>query len=993
MDSIIEGNQHLQDIETLVQQGEYTAALLAMKEDVESTSNKILYSFYKNTCMALDDANSTDKGILKGLAHQALGVVYSETLKHREKAKALPFYITAKDSLLEVGLRQKGITSNDENLADALNKIYKILCLYKTAKESLVEVGVPPKEHTADNENVVDALMNLYETIAWCYSVKYDFEKQYVHLKVAWVVVYERGLKDKAASLLVQLGRSCLNQREFRKASDYISQAEDMAEELDRKDIVAACLLLKQDVRLSKRDGYSDEEELEKALQIAQGLGDKLLLANTHVCISNDRCQFGSYQDSFDHATLALKIAESLDENDNDSQEILSLCLTCMSKTCILVGNNERALRFLEQNRGVLQNLGDRIRLSDVEMEISYLTLAKASSESEIDSLFQLTVKCFKRAIDIADKIKDKDRLCQTKYKYAALLERYGSTTGAISHFKWTIELARDVENLSIECLCHQHLAKIFIKQRTFVEAEKHASASLQLAIELTSIELQQMCYTLQGYLYKAQGLLQKARTPYVHGISIASYVRERRLNDDDNKIEYFESVMECFTDLQEIYIQQQKYTEALSVAEQCRARSMLDIMYARRPKADVPKHIKRPKEIHWVVNTANVPVVVFALINDKLFAWVIRPQQDDVTFLDYAITCPDTDVKGLLSALSVLRSLSPPSPAGNQTIPSVNWRCMLTGAWSGHTRNSLDSALDSSSTHDATLTSKGNGLRKVFQRWYDVILVPVLKMLKKDGDRYSNIVIIPDLQLHLVPFPALLINDYCATVMPSLEILAHSLREDSSSSEENTQPRALVVGNPSVPEIDICGQKWTPCKLPGAEDEAILIAEMLGTEPLLRDRARLSVVKKELPRADVIHVACHGSWSETALVLSPDRSPGDGTLSSKDVYLTAEEVMGIKLRAKIVVLSACHSGSGEIRNEGVVGLSRAFLVAGAKAVVVALWQLPDQATKSFMTSFYQDLIARNTVSRALRNAMQTMQDRPRTEWASFTIVGRDVSL
>ncbi|XP_023931919.1 tetratricopeptide repeat protein 28-like [Lingula anatina] len=945
MDSIIEGNQHLQDIETLVQQGEYTAALLAMKEDVESTSNKILYNFYNKTCMTLDSSNPTDKVILKSLAYQALGVVYSETLKHREKAKALPFYITAKDSLGEGGERQ----------AKLLLK----------------------------NDNVTDALMNLFETIAWCYSVKYDFKNQHDYLKGALNIAEIRGLKEKAACLLMQLGRSCIDWKVFLRASDYIYKANALAEQLDRKDIVATCLLLMQDVRVSDPYNYADWEVLEKALQIAQGLGDKFLLAKTHIYMANHRRYVDSFQISFDHATQALKIAESLDENDYDSQEILSLCLTCMSKTYILIGNNERALRFLEQNRRVLQNLGDRVRLGDVKMEIAYFTLKEARSKSESDPLlFQQAVKCCEDAIDIADEIKDKDRLCKTKYTYALL-------QNASSHFKRTIKLAREAKNLLIECLCHQRIVRICTKHGRFLEAQRHASACREMAHDL-STELEQIYFTLQGSLYKEQGLLEKASGEYGKAIIVASHVRERKLNDDDNKIEYFESAIECFTGQQEIYIQQQKYTEALSVAEQCRARSMLDIMYARRPKTDITNHIRGPEAIHRVVNTANVPVVVFALINDKLFAWVIRPQQDDVTFLDYDVTCPDTKVTGLLSELSVLRSLSPPSPAGIQTIPSVNWRM---GGWKGRTRNNLDSVLDSSSTHDVTLMSKGNGLKKVFQRWYDGILVPVLNVLKKDGGRYSNIVIIPDLQLHLVPFPALLINDYCATVMPSLEILAHSLREDSSSSEENTQPRALVVGNPSGPEIDICGQKWTPCKLPGAEDEAILIAGMLGTEPLLRDRARLSVVKKELPRADVIHVACHGSWSETALVLSPDGSPEDGTLSSKDVYLTAEEVMEMKLRAKIVVLSACHSGSGEIKNEGVVGLSRAFLVAGAKAVVVALWQLPDQATKAFMTSFYQDLIARKTVSRALRNAMQTMQDRPRTEWASFTIVGRDVSL
>ena len=96
-------------------------------------------------------------------------------------------------------------------------------------------------------------------------------------------------------------------------------------------------------------------------------------------------------------------------------------------------------------------------------------------------------------------------------------------------------------------------------------------------------------------------------------------------------------------------------------------------------------------------------------------------------------------------------------------------------------------------------------------------------------------------------------------------------------------------------------------------------------------------------------------------------------------------------------MLSCCHSGRGEIKAEGVVGIARAFLCAGARSVLVSLWAIDDEATMLFMRSFYQHLADGTSTSVALHQAMKSLRESQQfgavKYWASFVLIGDDVRL
>jgi CHAT domain-containing protein len=97
-----------------------------------------------------------------------------------------------------------------------------------------------------------------------------------------------------------------------------------------------------------------------------------------------------------------------------------------------------------------------------------------------------------------------------------------------------------------------------------------------------------------------------------------------------------------------------------------------------------------------------------------------------------------------------------------------------------------------------------------------------------------------------------------------------------------------------------------------------------------------------------------------------------------------------MNLKAELVVLSACDTGRGRIRSEGVIGLSRSLISAGVPSVLVSLWAVDDAATTELMREFYQQWQQNPDKAQALRQAMLiTMKNHPDPLlWAAFTLIG-----
>ncbi len=202
-------------------------------------------------------------------------------------------------------------------------------------------------------------------------------------------------------------------------------------------------------------------------------------------------------------------------------------------------------------------------------------------------------------------------------------------------------------------------------------------------------------------------------------------------------------------------------------------------------------------------------------------------------------------------------------------------------------------------------------------------------------------------------------------------------------------------MGDPWVQEITYRGRKLH--QLPCAREEVEMIGRILNTTALTGTDATKDAVLQQLSSVSLVHIAAHGRMETGEIALAPNPTRASQNPTEKDFLLTMADVLSVQVRARLVVLSCCHSGRGEIKAEGVVGIARAFMGAGARSVLVSLWAIDDEATLKFMKSFYQHLVEGRSASEALNQAMKCMRESDKFSkvkyWAPFVLMGDDVTL
>ncbi|MCU0428909.1 MAG: CHAT domain-containing protein [Cytophagaceae bacterium] len=268
---------------------------------------------------------------------------------------------------------------------------------------------------------------------------------------------------------------------------------------------------------------------------------------------------------------------------------------------------------------------------------------------------------------------------------------------------------------------------------------------------------------------------------------------------------------------------------------------------------------------------------------------------------------------------------------------------------------------------------------------------------------RIQQLTIIPEARLSTLPYEALMTKrmkgEYRFSEAPFL-VKKYSVAIQYSASLMNSMRR-----KPSKPGngIYLCApinfSKYGINNLPGSKAEVDSIERMLLKSgehcfSFTFDKATEWNVKRKIP-ADTkwIHFATHGIVNEDKPELSQIYLSAD-TSGGQDGHLYSGEIYNLQLAADLVTLSACQTGLGKVaKGEGLIGLSRALLYAGARNLVLSLWSVSDESTSALMIHFYTQLVkSKGTYRQALRQSkLMLLSDekfaRPYC-WAPFMLVG-----
>jgi CHAT domain-containing protein/Tfp pilus assembly protein PilF len=544
----------------------------------------------------------------------------------------------------------------------------------------------------------------------------------------------------------------------------------------------------------------------------------------------------------------------------------------------------------------------------------------------------------------------------------------------------------------------------------------------------------------------EALGLIENIRTTF--------YEPELRVSGLARAQDYYELEMDLLVRLGESQADQKLIAAALETSEQARARSLLDLLaesrieirqgltpeLKEREQATQSRLSTIQSQLIQIRQQANPDAGRLAALQEELkradaereqLEREIRRQYPRYAELRYPTPLRAEAIRGLLDEQTALLEY---------TLGQENSFLFVVTREGLHCRR-LPPAAEINRLVQEVRETLGQPGRSDFanytraaSRLYDLLLAPVAAVLTAK----RKLLIVPDGALYYLPFESLpakvagqsaadyLLKQWTISYVPSGSVLASLRQNTRPAADKPLKPGSLApkhflafadpvyqpgetvaeVEKPTAPESsatlalrNIFDQegRWELPRLAESNREATGIARLYRPEQTalyLGQEAREENVKGNaaLATARRIHFATHGLIStnhpqHSGLVLTLDADPRE------DGLLQVWEIFNLKLQAELVVLSACRTGLGqEVRGEGILGLTRAFMYAGAPSVVVSLWRVADRSTAELMIKFYQHLDRTADKAEALRQAKLELMRNPRYAspyyWAPFVLIG-----
>ncbi len=415
-------------------------------------------------------------------------------------------------------------------------------------------------------------------------------------------------------------------------------------------------------------------------------------------------------------------------------------------------------------------------------------------------------------------------------------------------------------------------------------------------------------------------GRFDEAAKDMLEAVRLQDAVRTKLMPDDESKRAFGDSLEHFTDDAIAILWHAGRQADALTVAEQSRGRAFLDLIASRdsqRNSADTVPHSRLASSAFATSPTADQLKALAVKRKESILAYWVHPQATYIWLVS-------SDGK-------------------------------IHGARTGITDSQLRRLVD---------RARSFSYKPDLQAWRELhrlIIQPVQQWLPKSSG--SLLSVLPHDSLLQLPFAALLdtTGHYLVEHHTLRTVFAAGFLAEPVGNRKMIGPMVLI-GAPTNMPSGVSGKPLP--QLPGAKKELDAIAALSPLKSMLITGgvALGKRVLAEAPAARVIHFATHAIIDES--------KPFESFLAlSERGKLMASEIYDLHITADLVVLSSCRSGSGQVSADGLLGLTRAFLYAGAATVIAPLLDIPDEPTVRLIEEFYRQYNSGATKSRALRAA------------------------
>lgn len=750
--------------------------------------------------------------------------------------------------------------------------------------------------------------------------------------------------------------------------------------------------------------------------------------------------QIGELQKSIEMTERGLNLARELKNREHEGSALNNLGVEYKE-----LGDYEKGISYLTQALDIQRETGDKRGEAIVLNNLGgcYLLNGDLTKAEEL----------YQQSIVLRRLVKDRRGEANTLNNLGQVYDRHGNSPKAIEFLEQALTLRRELKDLSGEAITLRNLAKSYRESGEKEKAVEYYRQSNNLAKRLGDRRVEaESAYGL-ALAERERGNLDKAVETVSNGLTLVELTRNEIVSPE-LRATYLASVFryyELYIDLlQERYERDKNPADialAFETSERARARSFTELL--REARVNIrqgvdPKLIeqaqnaqeklnlqyrRRPAALAQNAKSETLAKIVGEInsLTTELEDLQIKIRRNNPRYADLTqgATLDAKAIQNLLDDETVLLEYKLGDRRSYLWLVSKNALKIYLLPKRDEVEKTAREFYDAIVSRDKT---KENRAAELSAKLGQLLLAPVAADIEN-----KRLAIVADGFLQLIPFAALrvqnsklkaqsfLVETNEIVVLPSASVLAE-LRQNENQTKPTTKTLAIFADPifesddtrlPGVAKTSVPKEKpaevskvlrdfnfgETLPRLLFSRIEAKNISAF--TEPnktdlnMDFDASRENATSADLSDYRILHFATHGLLDTvhpeaSGLVLSlydENGKPRDGFLSLNQIY-------NLDLNSDLVVLSACQTALGkDVKGEGLIGLTRGFMYAGAKRVAASLWKVDDAASAEFMRRFYQNLLQKKlSPVAALKQTKMEMRQIPRFRspyyWAGFTLQG-----
>jgi tetratricopeptide (TPR) repeat protein len=906
---------------------------------------------------ALFTVEGTGKKDLIAIILFNTGLVYKTWGKFE---KALEYYQKALTIDEELGQKNR-IALDLSNIGmayDAWKKYDKALEYYKKALVIQEEIG--------QKDNIAMSLSN----IAMAYHLNGQYDKAFEYFNKALAIHEQLGHKIFIAIDLSNIGSVYKIWGQYDRAIVYYKKALSIQEELSEKSDIAIELNNIGQVYYSWGQYDNALEYYKKALVIDEYLGNKNSIAFELDSIGMVYCSWGQYDKALEYYKKALAINEELGQKGG-----VVLNFSGIGQVYYFWGQYDKALEYYQKALAIQEELGQK---SGIAIILSYI-----GSVNDIRGQHDKALEYYTKALALHQELGEKVVIVKDLNNIGSVYYSIKQYDHAIEYYKKALAIAVDMGNKGDIAIINNNIGTVYNSWKQYDKGLEYLRKALAIDEEIGRKDVIATDLNNIGGSYWNLNDYTKAADYLIKSIALKEELRLTATGAV--RRDFLASQIHTYQWLVSTYIRDNKPYQAFDIIELSSSKYLIEEMGKKLNEKSfkftgIKNYQKKIDDNTAIINYANLNLIAgtvqIAVNKDTIFAIEVKSDELVANINKKYKSSIDSAMEKLRGIKIVRKEANEEQKVSEDDFDKIinYYRLLLS-------RPELSPA-------------KKESMEYISRQLYNFLFAGIEKQLAGK----TELVIIPSGILAFLPFETLIMPDgrylvekynikYCQslTVNEMIDQRQYSTvrktflgfggavydeiqyKTDMLVSEkqlENLQNETLALlsrGASTRNSYSTLGlANWS--NLPGTLSEVMAIKSIFKDSEIYTgeavDESKIKSMSKSgfLKNYRVIHFATHGIVVPeipelSALVLSIFKNEKN----EEDGYLTMNEIAELDINADFVNLSACETGLGKIYGgEGVVGLTQAFLIAGANGLSVSLWQVADESTMKFMLGVYK---------------------------------------